>query len=380
MPTTLYTQNDLINIIRSGTLTNAVDSGSNFQLSISGSDSDSLTLAASAVSHSIPSFVRGVDVAGYVISGTIDHDSPIVQIPSDAQITEVRISVNVAVSAAASGHVQRSSGAGTAECNAVITFGIRIEPTGGVGTTSLIDNQSDAVGSVSSAVNETRSVSLSEPGTILEGVWDFSGAPITKSAFEAMFVTARIRMQNSTFTNLASISAGSILTSNGITNNNNIDMDTSASLVVNTTLWSMEVDWLNVDYDIIANEPADRNEEVTVERNPTGEDLTKVTQVIIIAGEEEYPAHIILQTEDELIFLLPPLPTTTTDVSIQLIFPTEFGGSVVAGSLEVLFANASGIYTIVPNKRNDTLYDRDTGETIDYPIPTPFARTGFVGG
>jgi len=60
---------------------------------------------------------------------------------------------------------------------------------------------------------------------------------------------------------------------------------------------------------------------------------------------------------------------------------TQFSGSVTLGVLNVLLTNASGIYTLVPGKTNDTLYKtaRD-GTTRDVRIPTPFAKTGFIGG
>jgi hypothetical protein len=46
----------------------------------------------------------------------------------------------------------------------------------------------------------------------------------------------------------------------------------------------------------------------------------------------------------------------------------------------VLAADPSGIYTLVPGKTNDTLYDRDVTPvgTIDVKIPDPFLKTGFL--
>lgn len=60
---------------------------------------------------------------------------------------------------------------------------------------------------------------------------------------------------------------------------------------------------------------------------------------------------------------------------------TQFSGSVPLGVLTILLTNASGIYSLVPGKRNDTYYSshRD-GTTVDIKIPNPTARTGFIGG
>ena len=46
----------------------------------------------------------------------------------------------------------------------------------------------------------------------------------------------------------------------------------------------------------------------------------------------------------------------------------------------VYSADASGLYQIVPGKRNDTLYQReDVEDTIDVKIPNPNIKTAFVG-
>jgi hypothetical protein len=39
----------------------------------------------------------------------------------------------------------------------------------------------------------------------------------------------------------------------------------------------------------------------------------------------------------------------------------------------------SGIYTLVPGKTDDTVYDRQAGQTsVDLAIPDPTGKTGFV--
>lgn len=58
-----------------------------------------------------------------------------------------------------------------------------------------------------------------------------------------------------------------------------------------------------------------------------------------------------------------------------------YGGFNLGGAATMVFIqNPSGIYTLVKNKRHDTLYERMTGITsVDMKIPDPFIRTGFVG-
>lgn len=52
--------------------------------------------------------------------------------------------------------------------------------------------------------------------------------------------------------------------------------------------------------------------------------------------------------------------------------------SIMLGELEILIANASGIYVLQPGKRTDTLYSRFDGSTVEVRIPEPSAKTGFV--
>jgi hypothetical protein len=58
------------------------------------------------------------------------------------------------------------------------------------------------------------------------------------------------------------------------------------------------------------------------------------------------------------------------------------GGLVINGQPAIgLLKNVSGIYTIVEGKRNDTLYDRQTGqESVDVAIPDPRWKLGYIGG
>lgn len=69
------------------------------------------------------------------------------------------------------------------------------------------------------------------------------------------------------------------------------------------------------------------------------------------------------------------------DAPIGLIIVPE-GGLVMNGQPALLMLqDVSGIYTLVPDKTNDTLIDRQTGQTeINVKIPNPDWKTGYVGG
>lgn len=69
----------------------------------------------------------------------------------------------------------------------------------------------------------------------------------------------------------------------------------------------------------------------------------------------------------------------TSNPTINTTFNIPFGGSVPAGTFRILYESGSGVYRIVANKRNDTLYT-SLGNTTDVKIPNPFADTGFIGG
>src|SRR5690606_26204633 len=60
---------------------------------------------------------------------------------------------------------------------------------------------------------------------------------------------------------------------------------------------------------------------------------------------------------------------------------TEGGVQLGETTPMTLLKDVSGIYTLVPNKRNDTLYDRQESQTeIDVKIPNPGFKTGYIGG
>lgn len=89
-------------------------------------------------------------------------------------------------------------------------------------------------------------------------------------------------------------------------------------------------------------------------------------------GEEEIPPTPTIEIPPPGIPTLGPGGTLIGD---------GYGGFNLGGTATMVFIqNPSGIYTLVKNKRHDTLYERMTGITsVDVKIPDPFVRTGFVG-
>jgi len=72
-------------------------------------------------------------------------------------------------------------------------------------------------------------------------------------------------------------------------------------------------------------------------------------------------------------------------VSRQLINSTNTNGATGGSGVSGIFISAqtvqirSGIYKIVPDKRNDTLWDQDLVNTTDVKIPNPFVKSALLG-
>ena len=65
-------------------------------------------------------------------------------------------------------------------------------------------------------------------------------------------------------------------------------------------------------------------------------------------------------------------------VNIGAANPCPTCGTFTVGALDVLAADASGVYVLTPNKGDDTIYDRESSSTVDVQIPNPFIKTGFI--
>ena len=63
-------------------------------------------------------------------------------------------------------------------------------------------------------------------------------------------------------------------------------------------------------------------------------------------------------------------------------FPDGIPNNLDVGliSFTVNIPDTSGVYTLVKGKSDDTVYDQDLATTEQVKIPTPFIKTGFIGG
>lgn len=71
----------------------------------------------------------------------------------------------------------------------------------------------------------------------------------------------------------------------------------------------------------------------------------------------------------------------TSDINIISDGGIVLGGETGAGTPVSVQKDLSGIYTLVPDKRHDTLLDRLPGQAnLEKKIPNPFFKTGYIGG
>jgi len=103
--------------------------------------------------------------------------------------------------------------------------------------------------------------------------------------------------------------------------------------------------------------------------------LGVLTTVIIPAAAFTYSSPYLLT------FALPAIDTSPIIIILGVGNGTQFSGSTTLGELvTIFFTDGTGIYTLVKDKRNDTLYVQDLNpiQTIDVKIPDPFIKTGFL--
>lgn len=149
--------------------------------------------------------------------------------------------------------------------------------------------------------------------------------------------------------------------------------------------WSMLVTYTELPYMFTMNPPSAS----TVEKGQTIRLTSPGTDPLVDLNLAELTLSMAcgvivpdVQTPQLLIFTI---PASCSGAGLMDLVATgngtQFSGDIVLGTLTILLANASGIYTLVKGKTSDTLYSsaRD-GTTYNVKIPNPFARTGFIGG
>jgi hypothetical protein len=147
-----------------------------------------------------------------------------------------------------------------------------------------------------------------------------------------------------------------------------------------TVHWEVPFSWT-----LNGTNPVQAGDTVTATSDPLNPvppiDFTQVTSVTLEAPSGNITVVTFTATdENNFSFLIPTLTGSPGTVAV-VITSTQFSGSVTLGNLAtIFFLNATGIYTLVPGKTDDTVYDNDNGGTIDTNIPDPFFKTGFIGG
>lgn len=133
--------------------------------------------------------------------------------------------------------------------------------------------------------------------------------------------------------------------------------------------------------DVIANAETDI---IQVPTGEEGEGEESIPEGYVLYGTDiEFPDGIIYywwETVDVfLYYVFSPIAPGPRWTSVGVDPPSCVGcRSMMLGELEILVADASGVYTLVLNKESDTLYDRASESTIDVKIPNPSAKTGFL--
>ncbi len=369
MPTTVITNLDaLTGPTSTGTLTNASDSAPDTMgCNVTGSDGSS----GSMISSQTKLARSGAILDNLICAMTVDFDGTIVQIPADAQIYKVEISAQVGYSATGRAQYTRTAGSGNVDgqssvsCLVALTGGGTYTPT-----TATIINDGDALSDTITitAFDLNTIISNGFASVLREFVFEPAGsnpeAPlgyITRAQLVAQFTNQSILMDIA--------SSNSVQTA---VNNGTYNVNATASL--QCSLWIMRVFWNPgaVVTDIQPN-PATDNDTITF----TGTGLDSIPDIDVhytnSGGPQVVACTILTQTPTLLTLSLPNLGNFMGTV-------TFFTGSVSLGTLTIYVATGSGIYRIVANKRNDTLYDRATGATTDTAIPEPFGETGFIGG
>lgn len=167
----------------------------------------------------------------------------------------------------------------------------------------------------------------------------------------------------------------------------------SLSYNLQWTSWQYTVTWdESFQWELLKpDDPIQEGSSVEVISDPINPEALDFEQILTLnmefLDENGDPQSIpitdwTLQDINDFIFVIPDFGVFTPGTVQFVITSTQFSGSVTLGRLiTIYFLSATGIYTLVPGKANDTLYVEDNpGDTIDVKIPNPFFKTGYIGG
>lgn len=143
----------------------------------------------------------------------------------------------------------------------------------------------------------------------------------------------------------------------------------------------------------LANIDVQPIESVVIESDPEDPDAVDFTQL-----DPTAPITLYWELENANI-MIPAIITITTyylefiidvyllrlirakgkvPVAIKLNGGTQFEGQVLAGTLEILFFDGTGVYKISSGRRNDLIYVEED-VTEEFKIPDPTIKTGYIG-
>jgi hypothetical protein len=356
MPTRLFDQLDVINIVEGFTLplsqTNIAiiltnTSFSHFSFAGVGTDVQAGTTTAQVVF-----------LFRYTKTGTVDF-TIFPALPTIAQITKVIIRGAANFSITTSESVTVAGSANNIQSN--------------VRTSFLIPSANDQTGS---PLSFTASDSID--GTVLESVYD---PPISYEEFILTYSNVLLEIQAPSIFPPTPIFGGLAVATGGLGSVNNAGVSFSAAI----TDWSIEVfyDLPGFQFSLNTESPVSVGQEVEI-GSDNSDDIDEVTIVYTTLDNVEHMITIPrsdfpVKEPTRITFIVPDIGDSP---KIRIyVTGTTFGGSVFAGTLfTIFFLNGTGIYKLDPNSTHDTVYIQDFTpvQTTDIKIPNPFVKTGFV--
>ncbi len=393
MSVSFITDADIPSITRTpGVLVGVVDSGTGMNVHIAGTlDVSVPDLLVTGVTPS-PSLSLGLS-GNYDVGGAVDFDSIITEIPDAAQITKVEVIASADFHAAIdtdAAQITTCKVKSESDCAGKVKLQI---PTGFTPLTDIeiSDTDSDVDGSFDTTTSTQADAAVAS--TFINKVWDMTVDPgqyplgyITRAQLVSQFSSQKIRVVRDGSFSFVFGNVDMQLVFPAVTGHIQYTFTSLFNVTVSgwlmTVTWEFPLSWtLNVPTD-----PIEEGDEVTAESPLVdGIDFEQVTTAALewtdSGGFHSIPITIFSATAPtNWIFTVPP--GTLGPFVHVVITSTQFSGSVDLGKLvTIFFLNATGIYTLVPGKTNDTIYDNaEPGTTVDVKIPNPTFKTGFIGG
>lgn len=380
MSTTNYTQADFINL---STLLNVLvncagNVGTAPNLTTSG-----LTAAGFTLANPSPSSAGDECRALLKYQFDLDHTTPSTPIPSNAQITQIKISQQVTnASAAASCDATYTNPGNNGHGDVQSTVQVLLDQNNP--TWIATDNSINNFDSDSAIGGGTQNLSKNAGpvSQLIEVVYNILALPgdfplgyMTKAEFVAAFTTLTVQYD------LDAVAGAVRGTDNDATGSYSVGIDiTAVNLNIEVTwtvpvvtAWTIDTPTLVLPDNVVSISRPDPGV-------PPDED-TEIPEKIIVDGEEIEPNDpwVIIWTRIRIVFHLPPKKTDDPDVNI-VFAGIQFSGSVPLGTLSITTADLSGIYELDEDAHNDTLYVHTgtTSTTMDVAIPAPYFATYYV--